>query len=163
MLAGEFGHAVRLLGDCGRVAVCLNQQNRRRIAGKANLGKILHAIDRHRVEKLQSAWNDLCRDDGRHRLSGAFHRCKDSHERPARGGFWDEFEQDLGDNAERPLGADEEVPERVSGNILYAFVTCKNDLSRGQHDFQAHHIILRHAILQSAQSAGVFRDIAADR
>ena len=145
------------------MAIRLNQQNRCRIAGKTDLGKIFHAIDRYRIEELQSAGNDLCGNDGRHCLSGALHRCKDSHERAPRGGFRNKFEQDLGDNAESPLGADEEVPERISGDILHAFVTSENDLSRGQHDFQAHHIIFRHAILQPAQSAGVFRDIATNR
>ena len=76
--------------------------------------------------------------------------------------FRHELEQHFGDDAERAFGADEDVLHRIAGHVLHAFVAEPHDLAAGEHDFQAHHVIARDAVLQPAQAAGVFRDVAAD-
>ena len=64
-------------------------------------------------------------------------------------------QQDFGEDAQRALRADEDFAQRIAGHVLHALVADPGDLAGGQHDLEAHHVILRHAVLQPAQAAGV--------
>ena len=72
------------------------------------------------------------------------------------------LQQHFGDDAERAFGADENIFERITGDIFHALVAGPHHFAVGQNDFQAHDVIARDAVFQSAQAAGIFRDIAAD-
>ena len=54
----------RFVGHGGGMAVGFHEQQRLAIERQADLRVILHAADRHAVEKLQRAGDDLRRDDG---------------------------------------------------------------------------------------------------
>ena len=62
-----------------------------------------------------------------------------------------------------PSDADEEILQRIAGDVLHAFVAEARHLAVGEHDFEAHHVVARDAVLEPAQPAGVLGDVAADR
>lgn len=68
----------------------------------------------------------------------------------------------MGDDAQRPLRADEQITQRVARHVLDAFVAGPKHLAVGQDDFQPHDVIAGDAVFQSAQAAGVFRHVAAE-
>ena len=79
------------------------------------------------------------------------------------GGRGTSLQQHLGDDAERALGADEQVLHRVAGDVLDARAAEARDPPVRQHDLERHHVVARDAVLQPAQAAGVLGDVAADR
>ena len=58
-------------------------------------------------------------------------RIVEREHRPARRGPRHELEQDLGDDAERAFGADEQILQRVAGHVLHALVAEARDLAVG--------------------------------
>ena len=68
----------------------------------------------------------------------------------------------LGDDAERALGAHEQVLEVVAGVVLLERAQAVPDVAVGQHDLEAHHQVARVAVAQHLHAAGVGREIAAD-
>ena len=73
-----------------------------------------------------------------------------------------QLQQHAGDDAERPLAADEQVAQVVPRHVLHALVAEPHDLAAGEHRLQAQHVVAGHAVLQPAQAAGVLGDVAAD-
>ena len=125
--AGQGKHLVGFFGDRGRMPVGLHEQERLAVTGQADLGVVLDAADGHAVEELQRAGDDLRGDDVGHRLRGVFHAIVARQHRAAGGGAGEDLEQDLGDDAERAFGADEEVLHRISGDVLDAGVAEAGD------------------------------------
>ena len=67
-----------------------------------------------------------------------------------------------GNDAERPLGADKELLEVVTGIVLAQSAQPVPDAPVGQHDLQAEDLVARGAVTQHVHPAGVGREIAAD-
>ena len=72
------------------------------------------------------------------------------------------LQQHLGDDAERAFRADEQIAQRVAGDVLHALVAEPRHCAVGQDDFQAHDVVARDAVLRAAQAAGVLGHVAAD-
>ena len=68
----------------------------------------------------------------------------------------------LGDDAERALGAHEQVLEVVAGVVLLERAQAVPDVAVGQHHLEAEHQVARVAVAQHLHAAGVGREIAAD-
>ena len=144
------------------MAVGFHQQQRLAIQRQADLGEVLDAMDRGAVEELQRAGDDLRGDDVGDRLRGLVHLGEGGDHGLLGGGLGDELQQDLGDDAERAFRADEQVAQRIAGDVLHALVAGPEHLAVGQHDFQAHDVIAGDAVFEAAQAAGVLGHVAAD-
>ena len=160
--AANFFHLRGFIGDGGGMAIRFHEQQRFAIERQTDFGKILHAMNRRAIEKFQGAGNDLRGDDGRDGFGRLVHLRRTSRPCFLGGGFWDQPQQNFGDHAERSFGADENIFERIARDIFDAFVAGPQDFAVGQDDFQAHDVIAGYAVFQSAQTAGIFRDVAAD-
>ncbi len=126
------------------------------------MGVVLDAARRHPIEELERARDDPRRDDRRHRFRRILDPIVERQHRPPRRRARHQLQQDLGDDAERALGSDEQILHRVAGDVLHARAAEPRDPAVGQHDFERHHVVARDAVLQPAQPAGVLRDVAAD-
>ena len=69
----------------------------------------------------------------------------------------------LGDDAERPLAADEQLGQRQAGDVLEPGPAEPHRGAVGEHHGQAEHVVGGDAVLHAAQAAGVGGDVAADR
>ena len=67
-----------------------------------------------------------------------------------------------GDDAERALGADEQVPQVVAGIVLLELVEVVQHAAVGEHHFEAEHMRARDAVGERRGAAGIGREIAAD-
>ena len=76
--------------------------------------------------------------------------------------FREEFEDRRGDDAERPLGADEKVLEVVVGVVLAERPEAVPYLAGSEHHLDAEHQLARIAISEDRRAAGIGREIAAD-
>ena len=68
-----------------------------------------------------------------------------------------------GDDAERALGADEQLLEIVAGVVLAQSAQAVPDAAVGEHDFEPQRQFARVAEAQHGGAAGVGRQVAADR
>ena len=68
-----------------------------------------------------------------------------------------------GDDPERPLGADEQVREAVSGVVLREAREPRDDRAVGEHGFEPRHPGSRGPVPQRPRTAGIAGDDAADR
>ncbi len=68
----------------------------------------------------------------------------------------------LGDDPDRPLGADEKPRQVVAGGGLGRLAAGVDHLAAGQHHRQAHHVVLGGAVLDGLHAGGVVGDHAAD-
>ncbi len=127
MLARDRLHARRFVRDRRRMAVGFHQQHGLAVGRQADVGVVLDAAGGHAIEKLERARNDARRDDRGDRVGGVLDRVVERQHRPARRRPRHELEQHLGDDAERALGADEQVLERVAGDVLDARVAEPRD------------------------------------
>jgi hypothetical protein len=101
------------------------------------------------ARKLQEGANlvEACERAQRHLLLG---RRRENPQRRAR------------DNAERALGADEQLLQVDAGVVLDVFAHAFEDLAVGEHGLEPEHEIAGHAIADHAIAAGIGRDVAAD-
>ena len=67
------------------------------------------------------------------------------------------------DDAERALGADEQLLEVVAGVVLEHPVQRRDHGAVGKHGFEAEHHLAHHAVADHAVAAGVGRRVTADR
>ena len=65
--------------------------------------------------------------------------------------------------AERALAADEELRQRVAGDVLDVLAAGPDDRAVGHHDLERQHPVARLAVLHAAQAARVRAEVAADR
>jgi hypothetical protein len=162
VLAGELLHDSGFLPDDGGVAVGLHEEDGLGSAGEADVGVVLDTLDGGAVEELEGAGDDGVGDDGGDGLGGVLHACVDGEEGAFGGGFGQEAQEDPGEDTEGSFRADKDFAERITGDVLDAFIADPDDLAIGQDDFEAHDVILGDAILESAQAARVAGDVAAD-
>ena len=144
------------------MAVGLHQQQRLAIQRQADFGVVLDATDGRAVQKLQRAGDDLRGDDVGHRLRGLVHLREGGHHGALGRRLGDQLEQNLGDHAQRAFRADEQVLERIAGDVLDALVAGPEHFAVRQHHLQAHDVVAGDAVFEAAQAAGVFRHVAAD-
>ena len=76
---------------------------------------------------------------------------------------WTQPQDEPGDDAERPLAADEELLEVVTGVVLDHPVERRDHGAVGEHGLEAQHHLAHHAVADHAIAAGIGRGIAADR
>ena len=69
----------------------------------------------------------------------------------------------LGDHAERALGADEQLGQRQPGDVLQPRAAQPHRGAVGEHDLHAEDVVGGDAVLHAAQPAGVGGRVAADR
>ena len=162
VLAGDCLHPRGLVGDGRRMAVGFHQQHRFAVGRQPDVRVVLDAARRHAIEELQRAGDDARRDDGGDGFGGVLDAVVQREHRPPRRRPRHELEQHLGDDAERAFRSDEEILERVTGDVLHARAAEPRDLAVSQDDLQSHDVVARHAVLEPAQSAGVLGDVAAD-
>ena len=152
------------LGDRGRLGpVRLDEEHRLGVAIEPQIECIVDRGDGRPVEQLERHHVDACRDDARDRVAGAVEgREEGQHRRPRRRGDA-ETERRLGDDPERPLRPDEQVGQRVAGDVLDVLAAGPDDSPIGQDDLQPEHRVARLAVLDATQPAGVRAEVAADR
>ena len=138
----------RFVRDRRRMAVRLHQQHGCTVGRQPHMGVFLHAARRRLIEKLESAGNDPGRDDRRHGLRRVLdtivqrqHRL--SSQRPRH-----ELQENLGDDTEAALGANEEILHRVARHVLHALAAEPCDAAVWQHDFKSHDVVAGDAVLQ---------------
>ena len=73
-----------------------------------------------------------------------------------------QLQRDLERDAEQALVAREQ-PAPVRADRFAARAAPLDDLARGEHGFDAEHVIRRHAVFQAMRAAGIERDVSADR
>ena len=78
-------------------------------------------------------------------------------------GHGNQTQQDLGDHAERAFRTDEQLGQVIAGDIFEGFAAGLEDVAVGQHDFQAHDVVVGDAVFDGAHAAGVLGDVAAER
>jgi hypothetical protein len=77
-------------------------------------------------------------------------------------GEWRRDERDLGDNAERALGANEELLEVVASVVFADSAEEIEDVAIGEHDLEARHGAVERAVAQKADAARIGADVATD-
>lgn len=90
------------------MSVGFDEEDRGDVAGDTDVGEVLDAAENFLVQELKGAGNDSGGDDGGDGFGGGVHRDEGGEERLARDGLGKELEEDLGDDAEGALAADEE-------------------------------------------------------
>ena len=161
-VARDRRHALRFVGHGRRMAVGFHQQHGGAVGRQADVRVLLDAARRHLIQELERAGDDPRRDDRRHRLGGILDAIVERQHGPPRGRARHELQQHFGDDPERALRPDEQILHRVAGDVLHALAAEPRDPAVGQHDLERHHVVARHAVLQSAKPAGVLGDVAAD-
>ena len=73
-----------------------------------------------------------------------------------------QFQRRRRDDAERALGADEEIAQIVAGIVLLQLRQPVQDAAVGQHHFEPERHLARHAIGERGGAAGIGGEIAAD-
>jgi hypothetical protein len=77
-------------------------------------------------------------------------------------GLGPQFQHRLGDDAQRPLGAEIEVAQVVAGIVLLERAQAVPDIAGRRHHFQAEHEVPGIAVVQDLHAAGIGREVAAD-
>ncbi len=142
-------HLRRLVGDRRGMAVGFHQQHRRAVGRQADVGVVLDAARRHPIEELERARDDPRGDDRRDRVGSVLDPIVEREHRPPRRGPRHQLQQHFGDDAERAFRSDEQILQRVAGDVLHAPVAEPGDLAVRQHDLEAHHVVARDAVLQA--------------
>ena len=121
------------------------------------------ARDREPVEQLERDRRQPGGGDPGDGLPRAVERREEGEHRRARRRRRPEPEGRLGDDPERPLAADEQVRQRVAGDVLDVLAAGPDDRAVGHHDLERQDRVARLAVLHAAQAAGVRAEVAADR
>ena len=66
------------------------------------------------------------------------------------------------DDGERPFGADEQLRQIVSDDVLDSLRTGAHDLASRQHRLEAEDVAFRRPVLERARPAGALGHVAAD-
>ena len=115
---------------------------------------------RHQLEAGQPAAAALARDAEEPQRSRRVGDPGDRHRLPARPRK--ELQHRGGDDAERPLRADEELLQVVAGIVLQQAAQPVPDFSGRQHHLQPEHEAARVAVGEHLRAAGIGGDVAAD-
>ena len=73
-----------------------------------------------------------------------------------------QLERGLGDDAEHPLGADEQAVQIEAGLVLVRASAEADERAVSQRDFEAEHVVAGDAIFEAARATGVGGDVAAE-
>ena len=158
---GPLGEATHV-EDLGRVAVHLDEQDGGGVAGQTGPGEVVHADNGVVVEKFQRAGDNVRGDDARHGFGGFLNVVEYGHDGLGSLGRRHKLEHRRGNDAQRSLGLDHHAAEIVAGDALYGAGAGLDQCAGGVEEFDAHEVVLGDAVFQAAQSARVFRDVAAD-
>ena len=101
------------------------------------------------------------RDDAGHGLGGVLHVVEDRHQGLGCPRRRHQLEDGLGNDAQSALGLDQHARQVVAGDALHRARACFDGFARGVEKFDAHEVILGHAVLEAAQAACVLGDVAA--
>ena len=71
-------------------------------------------------------------------------------------------QRDLGDDRQRPLGADEQLRQVVADDVLHGLAAGPDHGAVGEHGFEAEDVAAGVAVLEGARPAGALGDVAAD-
>ncbi len=119
--------------------------------------------DRHRVHQLERAWLDARGGHVGDGLAGCDDGREEGEHRLLLGRSGSEAQRRLGDDPERSLRPDDEMGQRVAGDVLHVLSAGPDDAAVGHDDLQPEHRVARDAVLHAAQPAGIRADVAADR
>jgi len=118
--------------------------------------------ERERIGEFQARRKKTGGKNFSDRRRRAFHGTETD---PQRSAVWrqrQELKRRFCDYAEHSFRANEEAPQVEAGLVLVRAAAKSHDVSIRQHDFEAEHIVARHAVLQTARPARVRGDVSAD-
>ena len=146
----------------GLEPVDLDDEHGPGVGREAEAERLLDGLDHQVVEHLQRGGDDPRGDDPADGLGRRVDRREDAEERPPRLGVAGEVDDDLADDAERPLVADDQARQVVPGHVLDGAAGLERR-AVGQDQLDALDVVDRHAVLERVRPARVGRDVAADR
>ena len=151
-------------GDAGGlVAVELDDERASRGGGNVQRLLLADALDRRVIYELQRGRQNPGLEDARRGGCGGLGRLEERQQRAPRRRERDEAQVDFREDAQRAFGADEEAREVVAGHALQRARADVDDVALRQDDLEAGDVIARDAVLDRAQPAGAFGDVAAER
>ncbi len=100
--------------------------------------------------------------DGLQRADGLVHGIKPNGHGRAIRRQRNQFEGRLGDDAQQPLGADEQFGQIKAGLVFVGPSAGANDRAIGQDDLKPQDILARNAVFEAARAAGIGGQVAAD-
>ncbi len=119
-------------------------------------------MDRRPVHHLHAAGNDAGADDPRHAFPRRFDLRESDHQRPRGFRLPQNADGDFGDDAEQTFGSRDDAHQVIT-RLLGRLAADAQDFARHQHKLAAEHVVRRHAVFQAVNTAGILRDVAADR
>ena len=156
-------HALRLRGDGRRVAVDFDEQHGGFLPEKLFPAVSLRAADGQRIQKFAHGRHDALAQQRFRRAQRRRVAVERAQKRAPRFRERREPQQRARDDAERPLRADPQVAQVVAADELFHGSAPAHFFARRQKAFQRDHVVARHAVFRGAQTAGVRRDVPADR
>ena len=153
---------VRLVLDDCRMTVDLDEEDRIGIRRQADVHEVLDRADRCVVKDFERRRDDLRGDDARDGSARILDRIEDRDHalRLLRRG--NELQESFRDDAERAFRTCEELRHVVARDVLDVLAARMEHIAVREDDFEALHIVLRDAVLESTQAARVLRDRAAE-
>ena len=151
----------KIAGDARLGAPELDEEVRR--LREARAGERVQRGDGHRVEQLAARHGNTRADDSRRRaasrLDGGEGRSRDDDVLRNRM----QPQRQLGDHAERPLGADEQAGEVVPGRALHRARPGAHHAPAREHDLERQHVRAHTAVSHRCRAACIRRRHAAER
>jgi hypothetical protein len=120
-------------------------------------------LQRFAVEELERTRCRRLRHDPRDRRGRRAHVDVGRAQRANRCRQWRQFQRRLGDDGERAFGADHEPREIVAGRAFRRRLAGAECFAAAGDGAKREYVVARRAVLHRARSAGVARDVAADR
>ncbi len=151
-----------LLLDLDRGAVELDDEHRAGAVGVVAVHRRLGGLDRERVHHLDRRGHDAGRDDRRRGGTGVVGALEPDEEGAHLLGQPDQPDGHRGDDAERPLRADDGAEQVVAGAVGRGAAQ-RHRVAVGGDEVGADDVVGGEAVLQAVRAAGVLRDVAADR
>ncbi len=147
----------------GAGGVDAGQQQGTRVDREAHVLPPVHGLQAVPVHQLEGRGYDAARADRRHGAAGRRDVLELARDGALGGTGRTQPQGDLGDDAERPLGADHEAAQVQAGDPLGGSAPEADDLARAGHHLEPEHVVTRHAVLDAAHAPGVGGDVAPDR
>ena len=147
--------------DLGPGTVELDDQDRFHVEGVAGMDEFLHRMDGRPVHHLDAGGNDPGPDDAADAGAGVPGVGKADQDGARAFRLLEDPHRDLGDDAEQPLGADED-PEQVIAAGIEMLAAQPDHVAVHQHDLAAEHVVRGQSVFEAVHPAGILRHIAAD-
>ena len=126
------------------------------------MGCLFARLDGQRVQHLDRGRDNAGGDDVTDRVAGVFGAGKVSDERPYRLGLAEQANGDFGHDAQRAFRADDQGPQ-VRPEGVQRIAAQGDDAAVWADERQPEDVIGGKAVLQAVSTAGVLRDVAANR